>query len=336
MDELRFIFSPIGIVLVLTMLAVMTFVLRNTGATAGQQRRVYTTLLDAAKQAALLPITVVVPLRRRADSLKRLFGELSVHRYDQLEIIVVIYQTAGSRAQSQARQLARRFGLKIKTVRHKKGFTLERIVHTRARGEAVILLAAHDKLTVRFFEHASFALTQKVPALRIRQYVRLDSRMITVFRALVTVCREAVTQAWHRPRKIHGLRPGMIIRREALIHPYQDAALLFDDFAIERPHEPSRPTFRSVVTLGVLLIVISTLVMTTPADVLVYVGVLALGVLLIVIALLVVQHSGYSLLHKLALLFLLPFTPIYYVLWLVRASARVLYGTAIARFRQPR
>lgn len=336
MDELSFLFSPIGIVLALTMIAVMAFVLRNAAATAGQQRQVYATLLESAKKASLVPMTVVVPLRRRADTLESLFAELSAHRYEQLDLIVVIYQTAGSRAQAQVRQMARRAGLTIKTIRHKKGLTLERIAHTRARGEAVMLLTAHDRLTARFFEHASYALTQQVTALRVRQFVRLDARMITAFRAVVTLCREAITHAWHRPQRAQQLQRGVLIRRHALARSYKQAAMLFDNFAVERPHEPIHPTWGSVITLGVLLGIVALLVITTPLDVLLYVGALALGVVYIVVSLLIIQHSGYRTHHKLALLFLVPFAPVYYVLWLIRAAARVLFRAATATFRRPR
>ncbi|GEM_PF-3399450 len=311
-------------------------VVEGTGAVVPADATITAHYTGAAKQAALLPITVVVPLRRRADSLERLFRELEVHRYEHLEIIVVIYQTAGSRAQLQARQLARRHGLTVKTVRHRKGLSLERIAHSRARGEAVILLAAHDRLTHRFFEHASYALTQKVTALRVRQFVQLDARLITTLRALVTLCREAITHAWHRPRHTQGLRRGVIVRRDALVRPYKEAAMLFDNFAVERPHESVHPSVKSLVALGALLVAIGTLVATTPFDVLAYVSMLALGVIAIVVALLVIQHSGYRPLHKLALLSLLPFAPLYYLLWLIRAAARVLYRTVIATSRRPR
>lgn len=197
-------------------------------------------------------------------------------------------------------------------------------------------MAADDRLTARFFEYASFAFTQPLSAIRVRQYVRLDDRVVTAFRAVIMLCCEAAAHAWHRPRSAQGLQRGTIIRKESLIESYQEMAMLFDDFAIERPYEPTLPSRRSLVVFGVIIIATVLLLLTTPLDVLAYVGLLVTIVVLVVVALSITQHSGYGRPQKAALLSLLPFTPLYYVCQLAYTSARMVARALKVKLLTPR
>lgn len=335
MEESQFFLSPIGAMLFAVIVVVIAVVLRTSAVSTRQQRRVYATLLEAAKKAAHQSVTVIVPLRRRADSLEGLFAMLERQAYDQLDVLVVVYHTAGSRASAQLRSLGRRYHLRVKTVRHTKGRRLEDIATRRTKSDIITLISASDQLTPRFFEQASYAFTQDLAALRVRTFVQLDQRLGTAFRALQTLFSEILTHGWYRPTKQTGLIEGVLVRRHTLAaaHPYSVKTMLFDNFALSRPAEEKTPTLRALIALMAVILITVVLVAFTPIDLLMYVSALAGGVLLITAALFIVQHIGYRFTQKAALLLLLPFVPLYVIGALMVSSAQFTSTTIGQKIR---
>ena len=82
------------------------------GKRSQQVRQVYAYLLRDARRRAQQPITVVVYLERRAETIMPLLTHLTSLQYEKLQVLVVVKQTAGSKAVAELQRYRRRQTMK--------------------------------------------------------------------------------------------------------------------------------------------------------------------------------------------------------------------------------
>ena len=101
-------------------------------------------------------ISVIVPLSRRAESLFETLDHLRAQNYEQLEVVVVVRQTAGKNAANTLRRYRRKHAdLSLRIVKHKKGMDSRVLASRYARGEVVMELEPSYRLSPGFFAQSS-------------------------------------------------------------------------------------------------------------------------------------------------------------------------------------
>lgn len=336
MDGLEFFYSPIGIALLAAFVGALIISLRSTGQGAMQRRHTYDALMASAKKRALKKVSVVVPLRRKGATLSPLFAELARQHYKKLEVVVVVYQTAGRYGQRDVRQIAKEHGLTVRTVRHKKNLTLESVAQHDAKGEMVLTLQPHTMLTGRFFERVSYAFMQPIDAVTVRRFMVPDYSITSAYRSLRVVFQQTLRDAWPTKQTVTQLHEGVIVRRQALKKQtaIQAQSVLFDEYALSTkrtiPRSPLLTLAMSVLISAVLL----SLYLTTALDLLLYVGAFIVGVFLFTATLFVLQTKGLSVWQKAQLVLVLPFYPLIDYGRLIYASIRIIASWLITVARQ--
>jgi len=335
MDIAGFFISPLGWVFAAVLLTVAVVSFRATSLAIRQRNVVYHALLAGAKDRALRKVSVIIPLRRRADSLAPLFEQLSAQHYGKLEVLVVVYQTAGKAAPNAARTLARRSGLTVKTIKHTKGMTLETAASKRATGDIAMLADADYRFSNRFFEKVSLAFTQPIDATRIRHLTSVDRSLRSAYWAIITAFQQLLFATLQRPVQVTGLNYGIIVRRQLLKKnaPFLAGAELYDEYAVASPYQAQVPSWRSVVTLIATAAIVGLVILTTASDLLLYVTSLITAVLYLVTTITLMQQTGLTRSEKAHLFFIVPFMPIFISISLLFRTLYVAYS-AIARLLQ--
>lgn len=339
MDITLFFLSPLGWVFILSLLSMMFVSFRMVSGTSKHRSAVRRTLMKSAKKRAQRKVSVVVQLRRRANSLENLFEQLAAQHYKKLEVIVVVYHTAGKAAPQATRTLARRHNLVVKTISHKKGLTNEIAAIRRATGDIVMLLSADTRMSERFFEKLSLAFTQPVEAVRIHQLSQIGQSLISAFRALETVFSELIRAVvFDRPVVTKGLQYNIAVRLSVLksSKSYQAPELLHDEYALTSSHQTKESTWRSAVALMSVCGVVALLLLTTPIDLLLYVGLILYIVLFVVMTVMLVQQVGLKRSEKMNLVLLIPFSLVAEVIALIiRTVLVIVRAIKIATPHQP-
>lgn len=153
----------------------------------------YNMVIAKAKVQNAKSFSVVIELRRSADTLFPLLDHLSSHKYAKLEIVVVIKQTAGTKAQGKLAAYRRRTGSNIRLIRHRKGMTTDSVVRRYATGKLALRLEPDDRLSKDFFTYASLQFIS--PALHIalpRQLVIIDSTLTSALEATHTIWKDTI------------------------------------------------------------------------------------------------------------------------------------------------
>lgn len=330
MDLLGFITTPLGIVFVTMLLAVVLVMVRSVTASARQQRMVYDTLLEAAKRRSLLRISALVSLRRKAETLRPLFAHLATHNYPKLTLMVVVYQTAGSKASSELRRLAKEYGVSVNVVTYKKGLDITARQAAQKNSDVCMVTDASDRFTPRFFEYVSFAFTQKnITALRVRTVVQPAFTLGSGFSALMHVFKELYLGAFSKPAPLYKTAAGSaIVRTKALTRDADPVVehMLYDAFGRIQNALSYAAGWRSALAFAATALVIGGLVLVSPADVFIYIGLLIAAVLLVISTIVIVQYQGLGVRHKLELIALIPLSPILWCIATVRYGALQLWS----------
>ncbi len=339
MDLLGFIATPLGIVFITILLAVVFVMVRSVTSSARQQRIVYDTLLEAAKRRSLLRINALVSLRRKAETLHPLFEHLAAHGYPKLTLMVVIYQTAGSKAASELRRLAKEYGISVNVEMYKKGLDITARQAAQKSSDVCMVIDASDRFTPRFFEYVSFAFTQKdIAALRVRSVAQPDRTLGSGFSALTHVFKELYLGAFLKPAPLHkdvGSSP--IVRTKVLARGSDPLVegMLYDAFGRIQNATAYTAGWRSALTFATTALIVSGLVLVSPTDVLIYISLLITAVLLVIATIVIVQYQGLGVRHKLELIALTPLSPILWSIAIVRYAVIQLW-LAASRLVRPR
>ncbi len=336
MDGFEFFYSPIGIVLLAAFAGALIISLRSTGQGAAQRRRTYDALIASAKKRALKKVSVILPLRHKGATLAPLFAELARQKYQKLEVIVVVYQTAGRYGQRDVRQIAKEHGITVRTVRHKKNLTLESVAQYDAKGEMVLTLQPHTVLTERFFERISYAFMQPIDAVTVRRFMIPDDSIASAYRSLRVVFQQTLRAAWPTRQTVTQLHEGVVVRRQALKKKItvQAQPVLFDEYALSTKRTVRRSPLLTLAMSIFISAALISLYMTTALDLLLYIGAFILGVFLFTATLFVLQTKGLSAWQKMQMILLLPFYPLIDYGRLIYTSIRSIATWLITAVRQ--
>lgn len=321
MPNFDILLTPIGgLLLGLVVVAVLLHIV-VTNRSLVETGRVQKSLLAAAKRRALGPMTVVVELRRRAESLYEFLDHLAAHQYPKLEVVIVIRQTAGRRARADLQRYRKESDLKIKLMTYKKGMTDAHVAQRSTTGQTIIRLDPAMRLSPRFFEYVAYAFASPVEALRVRQYRRPEKTLISVWRSLSSLWGALFMHlAWRKPRIFEGLNQGMPVRRRFVSRSqtYPGQTVLFDNFGIDMTAIPyqqrplpwwTRAVFAALVS--VVLYGVYVIFQTTPAEMIRLIGGLVFAVYLVSSIILLSSFKGLTGYERAAVIALMPFYPLY-------------------------
>ncbi len=338
MNPLELILTPIGLTGAAFFLGVLVFMVRLTSLSGRHQKRVTRALMAAAKRQAERRFTVIVPLRRRGSSLEGLFENLGSMKYRKLSLVVVAYQTSGKHARRDVNSIARLHGLSVRIVKYRKGLTSEAIIAKQPVTDFIMTIAPEERVTKRFFEKASYALSTGADALEIRPVIRPSITLVSGWRALRSIFVQTSRLSWTRPPVTSGLQDMVIVRRRTFLDgaSYRPARYLYESFGIVRTGlQFNKPTWRSLIVLLILSGGLVALCMVTPMNVLGYVTLLMAAVAGVAALMVVAQTVGLTVWDKVQLIALLPFYVIYELIALIGRVIR-LGGSVTRKLRRTR
>ncbi|HWT39716.1 MAG TPA: hypothetical protein VN081_00325 [Dongiaceae bacterium] len=161
------------------------------GKRSQQVRQVYAYLLRDARRRAQQPITVVVYLERRAETIMPLLTHLTSLQYEKLQVLVVVKQTAGSKAVAELQRYRRRQTMKsLRIIRYQRALTYERLISRYATGAYSMVMKPDERLNRKFFTAVSQIIAARKPdALIIRDVVRPGKNFMQAFYVLATITR---------------------------------------------------------------------------------------------------------------------------------------------------
>lgn len=314
MEGLDFFISPIGLVLLAVFFIVTSVSIRSLNVTARQQRKVHAVLMDQAKKRAYKKVTLVVELKRRAETLEDLMAHLASHAYAKLDVVVIVYHTAGSRAERMLRDYAKQYSVRVTPVRYTKGMSIEAAVKKHSKGILVLRGNSTTRFSPRFFEKLSFASVEAREAIAVRPYVLLGTSLTKALRALSTTLFQSWVGSNTQPHREHGLVDGIVIPKRYLgtERTYQVQRVLYEEFAqaVSVPRRALKPsTLFWLLSIGTVIVLV--VCMTTSLDLLIYTGALMTGVWCVYAFLLVLRAKEYTAWERLQLVLLIPVLPFF-------------------------
>lgn len=334
MNELAFLVTPIGVAFMVFILATLSVHLVTTMRALKDQRRVQATLLRAAKLKARRSFTVLIHLSRRADSIWPLLDHLAHHNYRKLQVIVVVRQTAGSKAAATLRAYRRTMpALSLSIVTYRKGLLDADVIRRYGTGDYIMTMMPAMRLSPQFFTYLSYALVERPAAMLVRYYRRPDRTLLSAFASLDALWRAIGYRMAHRTHSIDALEPSIVMAKRALLagQPVEAKSVLFEDYGIDLTYAPVMPFISSrssavaatiIVAFGIVaawLIIASTPVTVVPF-------VIALMACLYLFSSIIIMTSmkGYSTIQFLLLSSVVPFYPSYLILRTLIEGARLL------------
>lgn len=321
--------SPFITAITLASLLVLLQALLSMRASS-ETRHIYTYLLNDARERAHRSFTVIVPLGRKAETIYPLLDHLCALHYKKLQVIVLVKQTAGSRAIPELRAYRRRNKmLALRIVQYKKNTTPQVLAGRYATGDYIMTMNPGERLNQRFFIAASQILvTTNTEALAVREVVHAARSFKHAFWALTSLTR--ATRQSLPGASTHAAR--VIVSRQAMKagREIQPTSYLSDQFYISLPNdseapEPTKTGLASVLVLGAL-IAAGYVFMTVVS------GVLTAGIYGLLFALLPVVTAviammslkGYTALDYINLVLFIPLSPLYALGQIVSRSSKAI------------
>ena len=306
--------SPIiALIIAALVLILLQFIIGTRGGI--ETRRIYTYLLNDARKRSRRSFTAVVMLDRRAETIYPLLDHLYAQGYEKLQILVVVKQTAGSRAMSELQQYKRqnrRKGLKV--VRYQKRMDHAEAAALYGTGEYVIPLIATDRLSPRFFEVSSQVLSALRPnSLAVRSIVRPSRTFGHAFWALISLIR--TTSASVAPQllpselNITKRKPRKVTDTTPMVFAWSQF------YSVESSNTPFTLSWRAVLTTivaGLLILgaYVAMVIMLDAPLANLYVWII-IGAVEVAAVLCMLQARGYRLVDFINLLLFIPIAPLY-------------------------
>ena len=309
--DLAFVLSPLGLLFYALLLAVAYSHFRAARSNLVGQRAASRSLMAAGKEASMQRLGLMLEVRRGADHYAPLFSSLVDHA-STVEVLAIVYHTAGPKAAAGIRRLARQAGVSVQVVTYKKGMPFERIIR-RSNAPVFMRVESGDRLSNRFPAFISYALATGVSAV-IVPHLRVPSQTLaTAFESLTTIIQHSYRRSFALIQP-NTLPYGVAVRRTALTSttPTLPIATLADSFALITTNETSTKQPRVLATIVVLAsIALLVALFTTPIELFSFLS-LVLGVLLWMSALLtIIATRPLRAAQKAALIFVVPFYPLY-------------------------
>lgn len=281
-----------------------------------QSRRLHQLLIRMAKQISQQPISVIIELDRKADSIFTLIDHLYEQQYPKLEVVVIIKQTAGKKAQTQLINYRRRKNLKsLRIIKHKKGLTVTQTVSKYASGNLVVKLLANNRVSATFFSDVSLdSLSSTYSVIVPRTHIKLDTSVRSGMLAHISVWQRFFSRLRYE-RVLQVMTPGVVYNRKALIKggikPSAPACVSRQAYVSTLGNEGGAPEFRLrkkysvIVILGVIGLI--TVFSAVNAEERIILAIFLVSLYLVVHTGLQIGLKGYSLLDKVNLVLLTPF-----------------------------
>jgi hypothetical protein len=312
---------PVGIVFLLVVVVVVYSHFRTTTAAITSKQRVQSALLAAGKKSARKPIALLLDVRRKAEYYEPLLYHLAEHG-STVELIAVVYHTAGPRAAAGIRRYARKLQIRSSVLNYKKDRTLTSTIQ-RARAPYIMRITADDRLSNRFSEYVSLAFATGIDALSVPRLFQPGRTLASAWNSLTSIIRQSSP---HKPVVMaSGTLPHDVLMRRQTVRATRDVyvhRLLTETFAITSRAGDMVGRIRSswvpvVGAAGALLLVAA--IVTTPFEILIFLAVLLGSVLWMSAIGTIVNVTAIALPYKIALILLVPFYPLYVLIVGVRS-----------------
>lgn len=177
-------------------------------------------------------VSVIIELKRSAETIFPLLDHLYNHHYENLEVIVLIKHTAGKSAQPKLHAYRPKHQTKnLKLVKHHKGMTCETVIRRNATGDLVLPLSSNHLLSRLFFSRiALLFLDDNITVVKAQQKTRVGMSFASAHDATLSIWRSAF-EKFTTQQKVRGVHLGYIYRRTAM--------LAQTDASIARPYTAS-------------------------------------------------------------------------------------------------
>jgi hypothetical protein len=165
-------------------------------------------------------VSVIIELKRSAETIFPLLDHLYNHHYENLEVIVLIKHTAGKSAQPKLHAYRRKHQTKsLKLVKHHKGMTCESVICRNATGDLVLPLSSNHLLSRLFFSRiALLFLDDNITVVKAQQKTRVGMSFASAHEATRSVWRSAF-EKFTTQQKVRGVHLGYIYRRTSILAP---------------------------------------------------------------------------------------------------------------------
>jgi hypothetical protein len=148
-------------------------------------KRLYKQLVQIGKDHSRKSFTVVITLRKRAESIQPLLEHIYSLGYKELQVLVILKHSAGKNAQSKLMSMRRKNkwqGMRISS--YKKGQSHQEVMHRYAKEGLVIELLPDSRLTPGFFDDMSYErLLNPQGTIVLKQQHQLDVSLTSAFDA---------------------------------------------------------------------------------------------------------------------------------------------------------
>ena len=219
MDLLRYIQDAslttilIGLIILAVVCMKIFFDIKETVSS----RNLYRKLVAKGRKVNQRSASVIIELNQRAETIMPLIKHLYNQKYSKLEVIVIVKQTAGAKAQSRLVSFRRKHHLKnLRIIKHKKGLTVSAVVDKYASGAFIIQLLTGDRLSKNFFSNLSLdALDLDSAVIIPRQQLRLSNNLSRALRVHINVWQNLLSRLKpsDAPRK---LASGIVYQKKSL------------------------------------------------------------------------------------------------------------------------
>ncbi len=282
-----------------------------------QVGRVYKYLINDARQRSRRSFTVIVTLSRRADTIMPLLDHMRALNYAKLQVVVVVKQTAGSRAQRSLEAYRRRTGLKLTIVKYRRGLTPAVLAGRYVTGDYVMQIDGTDRLSSRFFDLVSQVLySTRASTLVIRNHLRPRQTFLQAATSITYLFNGlGLVIGINRDKR----RQHVIVRRKLLAdgkdfkaRPYL-AEQVHVDVSASQVKLALSPIYLSVsAVIGLLMVVSYYLIgrLAGPYEAGIF-GIAALITIAICVVVLMASLRGYKLVDYINMVLFVPLLPIY-------------------------
>lgn len=287
----------------------------------------YRKTMAKAKVQNAKPISVIIELRRAADSIMPLLDHLQSHQYTKLQVVIIVKQTAGSRAMMKLTTYRRKHpGSRLTIVKHRKGLTTQTVVRRYATGSLVMRLDADDRLSPDFFSLVSLqfiGVTTK--AVIPRTQVILDRTLGSAMQAILAIWADLRHTYTKPPLKEETIQPGVVYLKTALTGRTASSRKIEYSHLVYRlvpasPHRQFVRTFRNVAPnsklawLGALSVIAATILIaiTLRGDAGQLIA-FVMALYCVSLLFLIFTTRGYSLYARFNLILLSPISVVYFL-----------------------
>jgi len=315
-------------------------------------RQVHSSIMKFVTKKNVPRISIIIELRKTADTLIPLLDHLYNHDYPRLEVVIVVKHTAGKFAQSKLMYYRRKYQRKdMKVIKHSKGMDIFSVTNRYVTSPFVMQLHPNDKLSNDFFTHIALELLDKrIDVITPRRHVSAGKTILSALNVVFGVWKHILT-AFHTAAHVDNrFIPGKVYRRRSLLGRAQLKNVYVSRVAVHQFSEKSwKALFQAAMTnitrytqsikvrVGILTGLVAGIglaIYVWDQDTLL----LAEFMLLVysaVFGLLIIRLKGYSLSERVSLLLFGPFSMTLVILLALVSFVAVLYKqVASIRFKR--